>query len=332
MDARRRDVRILVLLLALVTAPVVVGGQVAAQEDAAPSPDIAVYRIHVHENGTATWTVELRRELQSDTEREGYRRFVESVESGNVTVFEGIEADMRPLVAAADNATGRPMSTSNFSREAAIEDTVTGAQGVTSVSFDWHGFGRHENGRLVIGDVFAGSGLTIGENERLVIESDDDLALESVTPEPDASEGRELQWDGRRFFEAERPRVVYSGASLPGLLPGPDLPIPSILAAIVVLVSGFFGGLYVGRWAGVIDGGATASADGEPEDDELLTDEDKIAKLLEEHEGRMKQAEIVDSTGWSKSKVSMVLSEMEDRDEISKLRLGRENVIDLERE
>ena len=43
----------------------------------------------------------------------------------------------------------------------------------------------------------------------------------------------------------------------------------------------------------------------------------------------MKQAKIVDETGWSKSKVSMLLSEMEDDGDISKLRMGRENIISL---
>jgi uncharacterized membrane protein len=43
----------------------------------------------------------------------------------------------------------------------------------------------------------------------------------------------------------------------------------------------------------------------------------------------MKQVDIVEETEWSKSKVSMLLSEMEEADQISKLRLGRENVISI---
>ena len=77
----------------------------------------------------------------------------------------------------------------------------------------------------------------------------------------------------------------------------------------------------------------TAGADPEPEspvpDEELLTDEDRVLSLLEDNGGRMKQANIVDETGWSKSKVSMLLSDMEDDEHISKLRVGRENIISL---
>jgi len=64
-------------------------------------------------------------------------------------------------------------------------------------------------------------------------------------------------------------------------------------------------------------------------DEELLSDSDRVVKLLEDNGGRMKQVNIVDETEWSKSKVSMLLSDMEDDGDISKLRVGRENIISL---
>ncbi|WP_135828810.1 helix-turn-helix transcriptional regulator [Halorussus halobius] len=86
-----------------------------------------------------------------------------------------------------------------------------------------------------------------------------------------------------------------------------------------------------GDAAGAVAGGATGgSTEPAVSDEELLTDEARVKKLLDENGGRMKQVNIVDETGWSKSKVSMLLSEMEDDGEISKLRVGRENIISLE--
>ncbi|RQH00075.1 helix-turn-helix transcriptional regulator [Natrarchaeobius oligotrophus] len=70
--------------------------------------------------------------------------------------------------------------------------------------------------------------------------------------------------------------------------------------------------------------------DGAFPDEELLTDEDRVVNLIRENGGRMKQVNIVEETGWSKSKVSMLLSDMEDDGTISKLRVGRENIISLE--
>ncbi|WP_136717736.1 helix-turn-helix transcriptional regulator [Halorientalis salina] len=79
---------------------------------------------------------------------------------------------------------------------------------------------------------------------------------------------------------------------------------------------------------------ARANTDATPDEpavpeEELLSDEDRVLQMLETNGGRMKQANIVDETGWSKSKVSMLLSEMEDEELISKLRVGRENIVSL---
>ena len=64
-----------------------------------------------------------------------------------------------------------------------------------------------------------------------------------------------------------------------------------------------------------------------PDDDLLLTDEDRVYNLVREHGGRMKQATIVEETDWSKSKVSRLLSRMDEQGDINKLRVGRGNVI-----
>jgi len=62
-------------------------------------------------------------------------------------------------------------------------------------------------------------------------------------------------------------------------------------------------------------------------DGDLLSDEERVERLLERNGGRMRQANIVDETGWSNAKVSQLLSSMEEEDRIDKLRIGRENLI-----
>lgn len=62
-------------------------------------------------------------------------------------------------------------------------------------------------------------------------------------------------------------------------------------------------------------------------DTELLSDEERVERLLEQKGGRMKQANIVKETGWSNAKVSQLLSSMEQEGRIDKLRIGRENLI-----
>jgi hypothetical protein len=64
-------------------------------------------------------------------------------------------------------------------------------------------------------------------------------------------------------------------------------------------------------------------------DQELLSDEEQVLRLLDANGGRMKQATIVKETGWSNAKVSQLLSSMDEDDDIDKLRIGRENLISL---
>ncbi|WP_449406625.1 helix-turn-helix transcriptional regulator [Natrinema pellirubrum] len=68
---------------------------------------------------------------------------------------------------------------------------------------------------------------------------------------------------------------------------------------------------------------------GDAVDPELLSDEERVLRMLKQNGGRMKQASIVSETGWSNAKVSQLLSQMDDDDEIEKLRIGRENLITL---
>jgi uncharacterized membrane protein len=83
------------------------------------------------------------------------------------------------------------------------------------------------------------------------------------------------------------------------------------------------------REAGAAEPEAEANG-GEANEEPLLTDEQRVIQLLEENDGRMKQAAIVDETEWSKAKVSRLLSDMVDEGKIKKLSIGRENIIHLE--
>ena len=64
-------------------------------------------------------------------------------------------------------------------------------------------------------------------------------------------------------------------------------------------------------------------------DEEMLTDEERIRSLLIQYGGRMKQADITTETSWSKSTVSRKLSKMEENDEITRVQIGRGNLVFL---
>lgn len=61
-----------------------------------------------------------------------------------------------------------------------------------------------------------------------------------------------------------------------------------------------------------------------------MTDEERVLDLLNREGGREKQVQVVEKTGWSKAKVSRVLSRMEEEGEITRIKIGRENLVCLE--
>jgi uncharacterized membrane protein len=61
----------------------------------------------------------------------------------------------------------------------------------------------------------------------------------------------------------------------------------------------------------------------------MLTDEDRIRELLTQYGGRMKQADVTEETDWSKSTVSRKLSKMEEKSLITRVQVGRGNLVFL---
>lgn len=118
-------------------------------------------------------------------------------------------------------------------------------------------------------------------------------------------------------------------------------PLPDIAPLVVTLAVALLslGGWWVirRRWGPTVNWRTDKPADPPmeppsndvPADPSPLTNEDQVLKILETSGGRIKQSRIVDETEWSKSTVSRVLSRLEDNGQISKISLGRGNLITL---
>lgn len=60
-----------------------------------------------------------------------------------------------------------------------------------------------------------------------------------------------------------------------------------------------------------------------------VEDRERVVALLEDAGGRLKQSRIVEETGWSKTKVSRLLSQMAADGDVVKVPVGRENIVCL---
>ncbi|QSG04242.1 putative membrane-associated trancriptional regulator [Natranaeroarchaeum sulfidigenes] len=89
---------------------------------------------------------------------------------------------------------------------------------------------------------------------------------------------------------------------------------------------------------GVSTGGDEASTDlsGEAIDEsdsgppsELLSNEERVVRLLEQHDGRLKQQQVVQELDWTDAKTSQVISDLREEGTVETFRIGRENVVRL---
>lgn len=102
---------------------------------------------------------------------------------------------------------------------------------------------------------------------------------------------------------------------------------PHVAAMFGIVALAVLGGVLAAR--NRLSERESLTAEQEHHADEFVTDQEKIRQLVTENGGRMKQSRIVESVDWSKAKVSRLLAELEDDGQITKLRLGRENLVCL---
>ncbi|SFR89632.1 hypothetical protein SAMN05216559_0663 [Halomicrobium zhouii] len=347
--------------------PSATGSATATQTTATPTepmpPETTQIEIRLQANGDADWTIRTRLDATTEEENATFRDLANQYESGQKTP-PWLDT-VRAAAAASSQASGRQMNVTderftsdvnsstftlrftwtNFAREEGDHMVVDDAFNTTRGT--WL------------------DGLT--ESQELAIQLPEGYGLHNAPDGAQFSyeDTTSLHWYGPEQFDPGYMEIVFSGDASPDG-PGPEGPEAFLLEGLFLVSLCIIAvGAYVyTRRNGELpsptvgnDGGseppsagppttAQSTDDGEetattgtveptteetePDDDvdeELLSDEERVERLLEANGGRMKQASIVKETGWSNAKVSQLLSTMEDDGAINKLRIGRENLI-----
>ncbi|USZ72270.1 helix-turn-helix transcriptional regulator [Natronosalvus halobius] len=316
--------------------------------------ETTTFIVTVNDDGSAIWTFRYERILDGDEAQSEFETFAEEFESEETKLYADFVNQAEVLLNIGREETDREMEATDFNRTARIEQGFN-TRGVVEMSFTWNGFAQVNDGEVVAGDVFEGN-FVVASDQSLVVEAGEGLWFADVQPIGELSASSleasdSVTWTGRKQFLDGQPRVVFESESAGGSVqPDEDTENESALpiSTIALVLAG--GAILLGLLAagisryGLLSRTDRSDPDAHPEptrepdqsptqpipDDELLSDEDRVVSLIQERGGRMKQVNIVDETGWSKSKVSMLLSEMESDGTISKLRVGRENIISLE--
>lgn len=297
---------------------------VAAQtETDGVTPDTVVMDVEVHENGTATWEVVYRTRLDDPETTAAFESLQSDVENNSTEYSDQFARRMTDTIAGAERATGREMSGENFDVRAETRQFPQ-RYGIVVYSFRWTGFAAVSDDELRIGDAL--SGLPLDEKTRLLVTWPEEYEPTTIRPTPDQERTAAAVWTGPMEFASNEPRIVVSppGAGTP------EIPWVLVAAALGVLAL-VGGGLAAGWWLyRRRDGDDGERTDRPPED--LLSNEERVIRLLERQGGRVKQKAIVDELGWTEAKTSQVVGSLREQGEIESFRLGRENVLALPQE
>ncbi|QSG05356.1 helix-turn-helix transcriptional regulator [Halapricum desulfuricans] len=304
------------------------GAETFAQSDV--DPDSIVLDLRLQPDGTAIWSVSYRVELATDNETAAFEQLRADV-ADNTTAYTAAFRDrMERTARTAENATGRSMAIQNLS----VSTSVEGLQqyGTVTYRFSWTNFSAADGETIRAGDALGG--FFLEENSRLVISWPDGYSADAVSPTPDDRRDRTAVWQGPIEFGPDGPQVVASPAS--------SFPTLAVGVVAVLLAVGSAAGLWwrrarVGEQAdeaesadttseetGVSDAGATA--DSGP-DEELLSNEERVLRLLDDRGGRVKQQEVAAEFDWTDAKTSQVVTTLREDGRVEVFRLGRENVL-----
>ncbi|MFW5919089.1 MAG: DUF7345 domain-containing protein [archaeon] len=348
---RGKVVGVLVATLVLVS----MAGPAAATDHAAAAapedvdPDAVHIGIDVDENGDATWTIEYRVRLSDENETDAYEDIVADVENNRSAYIDRFETRMNGTVEAAEDQTGRSMEASNFTVSAEIRE-LPQTYGVMTYTFEWQNFAVVDDETVRIGDAL--EGFFLDDETTMLVSWPASYTPTTVEPAPTEERSGAVVWDGPLEFAGEEPLVVVTPTELVTTTQTGELPsgmddalllvasVFGVLIALILAAVWYYrtrtdeeGGGSTAIQADSDDGADTSPTPVQSEDetppDELLSNEERVTRFLEDHGGRAKQQEIVDGLEWTEAKTSQVLSSMESEGAIEKFRIGRENVVKL---
>jgi len=303
------------------------GSETFSQTDI--NADRIVLALALQADGSATWEVSYRVELATENETAAFEQLQSDIETNTSTYRSAFRDRMDRTARTAENATGRSMAIENLTVETDTEELQ--GYGTVTYRFQWTNFAATDGDTIRAGDALAG--FFLEEDSRLTVTWPDGYETDSVSPEPDERRDQTVVWRGPIEFGADGPQVVASPAS-------------SFPTLAVVVVAGLVIGIGIGAWkrrtrdgesdrqpatgaetdSGPSEDSGPQGSGSEP-DEQLLSNEERVLRLLDERGGRVKQQEVATEFDWTDAKTSQVVKTLREDDEIDVFRLGRENVL-----
>ena len=276
------------------------------------------YSIKVDDSGTAFWTIEKWAFLESDMDIAIFHQDASPLK------FTEFERNITSMVLTASERTGRNMSINFESGECSVLYTSSGCIGVIIYRFDWIGFAKKvSTNRFEIGDVFDGKFIDLEDDDKLIIEFQENCKVIECSVKPDELNSSDktnstLVWFGPHDFDEEEPKLSFEVVSSSGINESFIMTALGI-SAVITAFCGFF--IYTRRKR-------TVSLQIGPLE---MEDEHKVIDVLKDAGGIIKQSVLTEKTGFSKAKISRILSSLEKKGLIRREKRGNRKVVFLKK-
>jgi hypothetical protein len=277
------------------------------------------------EDCSASWVVQRRVLLTTDDDEALFFEFL------NVTSVDELSDYVRSMVSHASLATGRPMRVEHFEVFGNVSETALGREGILQYQFVWVGFAEEMEGeKIKVGDVLGGE-LDLSSGDLMVLIYPNGYFPSVVYPLPDKVQYSEqsLTWFGPRNFGMGEPTIILEMRTFNWT----ELIVENLAIFLMIFVAFFVG--FLGYFLGKRRRNEGKRQVSITEAVKKLTplevegDEEKILRLLSMAGGSVLQSTIVKHFGFSKSKVSTVLSSMERKGLVTRKKTGRGKIVTL---
>ncbi|MEM1583658.1 MAG: DUF4897 domain-containing protein [Nitrososphaerota archaeon] len=296
------------------------------------------YTIKLSEDGSAVWVIESSTFLNSEEDLRAFMSYVENFNYYKKGILENFTSKIEKILTDVSRYVDRPMEAVDFDISVDVIDTLVGKVGRLTYTFKWIGFSETKDGRLIVGDVFVG-GFYLYEGDSLTISIPEDYSFEEVYPQPDKEYEGAATWFGKKLFPDKTPHILASPSTMieetlttkteppqtsstTGYTVSPlsDTmswqPIATYSSIILVIVVGVIVAIFLR---------------GRSERKFTVRDADRVIEVLRRLGGSALQKKIVEETGFSKAKVSEIVSALEKNKVIEKVRVGRSHLIVLKK-
>jgi uncharacterized membrane protein len=295
------------------------------------------YIIKLLRDGSAVWIIESSIFISSEEDLQAFTSYVENFDKYKEGILENFTQRIQKIVSDASKYANRPMRAEDFNVSVQVVDTLAGKLGKLIYTFRWVSFSEVEDEKLIVGDVFIG-GFYLYEGDSLTIIIPEDYLIVEVHPPPDKKDYREVTWFGKKLFPDKTPHIKTSLKTVIEETLTRETEISKASPTTVTTEHpALFGELGV-FWQSMLTYSsiililliviiAVILRSRRKERKFSVKDADQVIDVLREMGGSAFQRQIVQRTGFSKAKVSGILSALEKNGVIEKVKIGRSQLI-----